>query len=252
MLVPRIIPCLDMKAGRIVKGVQFQGLRDVGDPVKQSLRYCQSGADELIVLDVSATIEERKTALDTIREIREMIRIPLTVGGGVRSLEDAKRLLEAGADKVAVNSAAVKDPDLITQLADAYGSQCVVLSVDAMRDDEKWVVATRAGTQRHEELSVAEWASKGEQRGAGEILLTSWDRDGSQAGYDLGLIQAVRSATRLPIVASGGAKTAGHMIEALEAGANAVLAASIFHENQITVNELKIQMTVLGMEVRPC
>lgn len=253
MLMPRVIPCLDMKAGRVVKGVKFQGLRDMGDPVEHAARYCAAGADELVVLDISATIEDRKTALNTIEAIRRVIRIPLTVGGGVRTRDDARRLLEAGADKVAVNSAAVENPNILGELAGEFGRQCVVLSVDALESKPKqWVVVTRAGTLRHQKMDVTSWVKEGARRGAGEILLTSWDRDGCQSGYDVELIRAVRRVTQVPVIASGGAKTAEHMVEALKGGANAVLAASIFHESQVTVEYVKAQLRNYGVEVRPC
>lgn len=251
MLTRRLIPCLDVRDGRVVKGVQFSGLRDAGDPVEQATRYEQAGADELVMLDVSATPDGRKTALETVRALRAVLSIPLTVGGGVRAIDDALALLQAGADKVGVNTAAVEHPETISALATQVGAQCVVLAIDAARSTEGdgWLVVTRSGTNRTP-LDAVEWARRGESLGAGEILLTSWDRDGTHSGYDLDLLAAVCGSVRIPVIASGGASSAAHMAEAIEAGADAVLAASIFHDNTTTVREVKDQLAARGVEVR--
>ena len=252
MLTYRIIPCLDVKDGRVVKGVRFQGLRDSGDPVERALAYEEQGADELTLLDVSATPEGRSSALDTVRVVREVLRIPLTVGGGVRSLADAERLLEAGADKVGVNTAAVSRPELLTDLADRFGRQCTVLSLDAARSgDGAFRIVVRSGME-HLERDAIGWAREATERGAGEILLTSWDRDGTRSGYDLELLRAVTEVVSVPVIASGGAASCDHMAEALEAGASAVLAASIFHEGEWTVRSLKAALASRGWEMRPC
>ncbi|MFG0243730.1 MAG: imidazole glycerol phosphate synthase subunit HisF [Phycisphaerales bacterium JB054] len=251
MLTRRLIPCLDVRDGRVVKGVRFSGLRDAGDPVEQATRYEQAGADELVMLDVSATPDGRKTALETVRALRAVLSIPLTVGGGVRTIDDALALLQAGADKVGVNTAAVEHPETISALATQVGAQCVVLAIDAARSSEGdgWLVVTRSGTNRTP-LDAVEWARRGESLGAGEILLTSWDRDGTHSGYDLELLGAVCGSVRIPVIASGGASSAAHMAEAIEAGADAVLAASIFHDNRTTVREVKDQLAARGVEVR--
>lgn len=251
MLTRRLIPCLDVRDGRVVKGVRFAGLRDAGDPVEQATRYERAGADELVMLDVSATPDGRGTALETVRALRAVLSIPLTVGGGVRKINDALALLEAGADKVGINTAAVDDPETIRTLSTQVGAQCVVLAIDAARsaEDDRWVVVTRSGTNRTP-LDAVEWARRGESLGAGEILLTSWDRDGTHSGYDLELLAAVCGSVRIPVIASGGASSAAHMAEAIEAGADAVLAASIFHDNKATVWEIKNQLAACGVEVR--
>ncbi|MEM7453131.1 MAG: imidazole glycerol phosphate synthase subunit HisF [Planctomycetota bacterium] len=254
MLKSRIIPCLDVKDGRVVKGVKFQNLRDAGCPVELSQHYQQQGADEIVVLDVSATREARLAMLDTIENIRRRISIPLTVGGGVGSVEDAGRLLGSGADKVSVNSAAVKDPELIARLSTRFGAQCTVLAIDAKRiqdsaPDQRWMVVTRSGTQE-EPLDAATWSKKVQQLGAGEILLTSFDRDGTRSGYDLDLLRAVTSTTSLPVIASGGADSVEHMVEAFNSGAHAVLAASIFHDADTTVEKVKRKLADAGINVR--
>ncbi|MFG0260599.1 MAG: imidazole glycerol phosphate synthase subunit HisF [Phycisphaerales bacterium JB041] len=251
MLTRRLIPCLDVRNGRVVKGVRFSGLRDAGDPVEQATRYEQAGADELVMLDVSATPDGRATALDTVRALRAALSIPLTVGGGVRRIDDALALLRAGADKVGINTAAVEIPETIRELSAQVGAQCVVLAIDAAwaAEREGWAVVTRSGTERTP-LDAVEWARRGEALGAGEILLTSWDRDGTHSGYDLDLLRAVCSAVRVPVIASGGASSAAHMAEAIEAGADAVLAASIFHDQTTTVHEVKEQLAARGVEVR--
>lgn len=251
MLKRRIIPCLDIRGGRVVKGIKFQNLRDAGDPVEQATRYDEQGADELVVLDVSATTEERLATCQTIESIRENLTIPLTVGGGVKEVEDARRLLNSGADKVSVNSAAVNKPELIQELASCFGAQCTVVAIDAakMEDSSDWQVVTRSGTKRHD-LSAIEWAVRCEELGAGEILLTSWDRDGTGSGYDLELLRHLTQATRLPVIASGGANSVEHMKAAFEHGAHAVLAATIFHDGMTTVGDVKNKLDALNVSVR--
>jgi imidazoleglycerol phosphate synthase cyclase subunit len=250
MLLPRLIPCLDVDSGRVVKGVRFQGLRDAGDPVERAAAYAAQGADELVLLDVSATPEGRGHALATVRAVRRVLPLPLAVGGGVRSAADAERLLEAGADKVAVNTAAVVRPALIDELAATFGRQCTVLALDAARrPGGGWETVVRSGRERTA-LDAVAWAAEAAGRGAGEILLTSWDRDGTGEGYDLELIAAVRGAVAVPIIASGGAAGPAHMAAALAAGADAVLAASILHDGHTTVGELKRELAGRGVEVR--
>jgi cyclase len=249
MLLPRIIPCLDVDAGRVVKGIRFQGLRDAGDPVERAAVYAEQGADELVLLDVSATPEGRGHALATVAAVRRVLPIPLTVGGGVREASDAAALLEAGADKVGVNTAAVARPRLLGELAERFGCQCTVLALDAARRSSGWEVVVRSGRERAGR-DAGEWAREAAGRGAGEILLTSWDRDGTGEGYDLELIAAIAGAVTVPIVASGGARTPEHMAAALAAGADAVLAASILHDGHTTVAELKARLQALGAEVR--
>ena len=252
MLKPRIIPCLDVNNGRVVKGIKFQNLRDAGCPVELADHYQQQGADELVILDVSATREARLAMLETIESVRRKLYIPLTVGGGVASVEDANRLLNAGADKVSANSSAVKNPDLINEMATRFGAQCTVVAIDAKRDPAKdnfWQVMTRSGTQG-EPLNAVNWAAEAQQRGAGEILLTSFDRDGTRSGYDLELMRAVTASCSLPVIASGGANSVAHMVEAFENGAHAVLAASIFHDKNMTVDDVKEALSGLGVNVR--
>ncbi len=249
MLMRRVIPCLDVNAGRVVKGVQFQALRDAGDPAELAGLYARQGADELVLLDVSATPEARGHALETVRLVRRKLPIPLTVGGGVRRLQDAQQLLEAGADKVAINTAAVERPELLAEMAQRFGSQCTVLALDAAREGSSWRVVVRSGRDRLD-LDVVEWATTAVDLGAGEILLTSWDRDGTGAGYDLDLLKAVTGAVSVPVIASGGADGAEHMAQALFAGADAVLAASILHDGVTTVRALKHQLASLGSGVR--
>ena len=249
MLMRRVIPCLDVNAGRVVKGIQFQSLRDAGDPVELAGLYAAQGADELVLLDVSATPEGRGHALETVRKVRRRLPIPLTVGGGVRKLEDARALLEAGADKVGINTAAVERPALLTEVAESMGRQCTVLALDAARDGDGWRVVVRSGRDRLD-MDVVEWARTAVAAGAGEILLTSWDRDGTGAGYDLDLLKTVSSAVGVPVIASGGADSAEHMAEALLAGADAVLAASILHDGHTTVGAIKKRLAALGAEVR--
>lgn len=252
MLTRRIIPCLDVRDGRVVKGVRFRNLRDAGDPAALAASYEEQGADELVLLDVSATLEGRGALLDTVRAVRRAVGIPVAVGGGVRSRDDARALLQAGADKVAVNSAAVERPGLLAELADTFGRQCVVLAIDAGRTGGPslaWRVATRAGSAP-QELDPAAWAARACALGAGEVLLTSIDRDGTLDGYDLDLIGAVRAAVDVPLIASGGARTPADMRDAFARGADAALAASIFHDARTTVDAVKRGLALLGVEVR--
>ena len=251
MLRPRLIPCLDVRDGRVVKGVRFRGLRDAGDPRAAAEAYAAQGADELVLLDVAATPQARRSAVETVRAVRSVLPIPLTVGGGVRSVKDAERLLEAGADKVGVNSAAVARPALITELAERFGDQCVVLSIDAAATGRagRWAVFTHGG-RRAAGLDAASWAREGVGRGAGEVLLTSVDRDGGKEGYDLALVGAIAEAVQVPVVASGGARTAADLANALEAGASAVLMASILHDGETTVDRLKNELAAAGQETR--
>jgi cyclase len=242
--LPRLIPCLDVAAGRVVKGVNFQGLRDVGDPVVLGAAYSDRGADELVFLDVAATVEGRRTLVDLVRRVAERLAIPFTVGGGVRAVGDAEELLASGADKVAVNSAALARPELVTELAERLGSQAVVVAIDATRGR----VRTRAGTTATGRDAV-EWAREAEARGAGEILLTSIDADGTRDGYDLELTRAVAAAVTVPVIASGGAGDARHVADALEV-AQAALLASILHEDPDRLGSLRDELRDLGVRVR--
>ena len=250
MLTSRIIPCLDVSHGRVVKGVRFQGLRDAGDPAERSLLYQQQGADEIVILDVSATPEGRGHQLETVRRVRAGLAIPLTIGGGIRTEDDALHLLEAGADKVSVNTAAVERPELLGEIAGRFGRQCCVLAIDAARRNGRFEVLVKGGREGTG-IDALAWVREVEQRGAGEILLTSWDRDGTRSGYDLELTQAVAEAVRVPIIASGGADSAEHIREAFAAGADAVLAASIFHDGDTTVGDVKLYLMEHGVRVRP-
>ncbi len=246
----RIIPCLDMRDGRVVKGIRFANLRDAGDPAAQAGRYDQEGADEIVILDVSATTAGRAHQVETVRAVRRVLTIPLTVGGGVRTADDAGRLLDAGADKVAVNTAAVERPELIAEIATRFGSQCAVLALDAARSGPgAFEVVTHAGTRRTG-ADAAEWASRAALLGAGEILLTSFDRDGTGEGYDLELLATISRAVGVPIIASGGASGPAHMAEAVRGGAAAVLAASIFHDSVFTVDAVKRELEAGGIPVR--
>jgi cyclase len=249
MLTRRVVPCLDLRGGRVVKGINFRGLRDAGDPAELARRYEDDGADEIVLLDVDATLHGREHAEETVRAVRNVVAIPITAGGGIRSADDARRLLDAGADKVALNTAAYRAPDLITALASRFGSQCVTVSVDAAMNGTDWRVVVRAGSEKTPK-SVVEYVTESEARGAGEILLTSVDRDGTQSGYDLDLTGAVASRTRIPVVASGGARTADDMVAAFQVGASAVLAASILHDGLTTVAALKGQLRAAGIRVR--
>lgn len=254
MLAKRIIPCLDVTAGRVVKGVNFVNLRDAGDPVELAARYNEQGADELVFLDITASSDDRDTMVDVVARTARQVFIPLTVGGGIRSVSDARRILHAGADKVSVNTAAVRRAELISELSAEFGAQAVVLAIDARRrkDREGWNVFTRGG--RHDEgIDAVEWARRGEELGAGEILLTSMDTDGVQTGFDCPLTQAVRQATSIPVIASGGAGRPEDFFEVLSdrgAGADAALAASIFHYGTYTVADLKSFLRGKNIPVR--
>jgi cyclase len=253
MQMKRVIPCLDVDAGRVVKGTNFVDIRDAGDPVELAERYELEGADELVFLDITATHEDRDTVAALARRTADDVFIPFTIGGGIRSLEDAQAVLDAGADKVSVNSAALARPELIGELAAQFGSQCVVVAIDARRTDPAvagWEAFSGGG--RHATgRDVLEWAAEVERLGAGELLLTSMDRDGTKDGYDLELLAAVSSATRIPVIASGGAGEPLHLAEALEAGADAVLCASIFHFGNYTVGDVKRYLADRGIAVRP-
>ncbi|HUS61176.1 MAG TPA: imidazole glycerol phosphate synthase subunit HisF [Acidimicrobiales bacterium] len=247
----RIIPCLDVDAGRVVKGVKFVGLRDAGDPIELAARYDREGADEIVFLDITATSDDRSTMVDVVARTAEQVFIPLTVGGGVRSVADARALLRAGADKVSVNSSAVARPELVGELAREFGSQCVVVAIDARAALHSWEVYTHGG-RKPTGLDAISWAAEVEQLGAGEILLTSMDRDGTGQGFDLSLLVSVTESCNLPVIASGGVGTVEHLIEgARDGGADAVLAATIFHFGQITVAEAKAEMAAAGLNVRP-
>jgi cyclase len=254
--VARVIPCLDVDAGRVVKGVNFVELRDAGDPVELGARYDAEGADELVFLDITASSDARDTIVDVVRHTAEEVFIPFTVGGGVRSVEDARRLLRAGADKVGVNTAAVDRPELVAEIAEEFGAQCVVVAVDSRRrradhDGPEFEVYTHGG-RTPTGLDTVEWAARVCQLGAGEILLTSMDRDGTKDGFDLPLTGAVVDACDVPVIASGGVGTLQHLVEGVtEGGADAVLAASIFHFGQHTVAEAKAAMAAAGVAVRP-
>jgi cyclase len=249
MLTRRVIPCLDVRDGRVVKGVKFRDLRESGAPADRASLYEAEGADEIVMLDVSATSESRAARVGVVRALRRVLSIPLTVGGGIRTAADASRLLDVGADKVALNTAAFIDPALVTTLATRFGSQCVTASIDAARYERGWKVVVRAGSEQTE-TSVVEWAAEVASRGAGEILLTSVDRDGTQSGYDTDLLRAVAERVRVPVVASGGARTADHLVAAIQAGADAVLAASILHDGVTTVMKLKSGLAAAGIAVR--
>lgn len=251
MVMKRIIPCLDVKDGRVVKGVQFLDLRDSGDPVELAVRYDAEGADELIFLDITAGLEQRDTALRMVETVAKTLFIPFTVGGGIRQAEDANSLLRAGCDKVAVNSAAVRRPALLTEMAQRFGSQCVVLAVDVRRSPEGYRVAVDAG-RTLTEWKLEDWLDEAQGRGAGEVLLTSMDRDGSNLGYDLEALRLAASRLRIPLIASGGFGEARHALEAFQAGADAALVASALHTSGLTVQRLKEQLLNEGMEVRPC
>lgn len=251
----RVIPCLDVDAGRVVKGVNFENLRDAGDPVELAQRYDAEGADELTFLDVSASLEQRATTLEVVRRTAEQVFVPLTVGGGVRSVEDVDRLLRAGADKVGVNTAAIARPELLTEIAERFGRQVLVLSVDARRTadgtptDSGFEVTTHGG-RRGTGIDAVEWAARAAELGAGEILLNSMDADGTTAGFDTEMLTAVRREVSVPLVASGGAGTPEHFVEAARAGADAVLAASVFHFRTLTVGQVKDALRAAGVEVR--
>ena len=250
MLTRRLVVCLDVKGGRVVKGVQFEGLRDVGDPVELARRYEAEGADEVTFLDISASAEERDTLWELVRRTAEQLFIPLAVGGGVRTVEDVGRALRAGADKVSINSAAVANPALLTACAERFGAQCVVASIDAKRDGDRWRVYTHGG-RKPTDLDAVAWARECVARGAGEVLLTSIDRDGARTGYDLALTRAVSEAVAVPVIASGGAGSAAHVREAFQAGgADAALVAGILHDGLTTVGAIKALLREGGLHIR--
>jgi cyclase len=252
----RVIPCLDVDAGRVVKGVNFMSLRDAGDPVELATAYDAAGADELTFLDITASSSDRSTMFDVVRRTAECVFIPLTVGGGVRSVADVDALLRAGADKVGVNTAAIARPELLSELSERFGAQCIVLSVDARRvlprsapTPSGYEVTTHGG-RRGTGIDAVEWAARGQELGVGEILLNSMDGDGTKAGYDLPMIKAVRSVVDVPVIASGGAGAVGHFPPAVEAGADAVLAASVFHFGEFSIGEVKDELRRAGHPVR--
>ena len=249
-LAKRIIPCLDVTNGRVVKGVKFIGLRDAGDPIEIARRYDDQGADELTFLDITASSDNRDLILHIIEEVAAQVFIPLTVGGGVRKVEDVRRLLNAGADKVSINTSAVQNPQLVADAADRYGSQCIVVAIDAKQAGQGWEVFTHGG-RKPTGLNAVEWAKKMQSLGAGEILLTSMDRDGTRDGFDLALTRAVSDAVDVPVIASGGVGNLHHLVEGIMEGrADAVLAASIFHYGEYTVRQAKEYMAQHGIEVR--
>lgn len=252
MLTRRIIPCLDIKNGRTVKGVNFVGLRDAGDPVELAQRYTEEGADELVFLDITATKEKRKTLVKLVKDIASHINIPFTVGGGIKSVEEIEEILKAGADKVSLNSAIVRDPDLITRASDEFGFQAIVAAVDAKKrpENDSWEVFVKGGSEPTG-LNALNWMEKTEQLGAGEILLTSMDRDGTKSGFDLELLKEANKRLSIPVIASGGAGTIQHCCDAVLIGnADAVLAASIFHFREIEISDLKARMAEEGISVR--
>ncbi|UCF80938.1 MAG: imidazole glycerol phosphate synthase subunit HisF [Acidobacteriota bacterium] len=251
MLTKRIVPCLDVKDGRVVKGTRFVNLRDAGDPVELAARYNKEGADELVFLDISASVEERRTMVDVAERVAAEVGVPFTVGGGVRTRDDARDLLHAGADRVSINTAAVERPELIDECVEAFGGQCVVAAIDAKREGDGWRVYVRGG-QEPTERDVVRWAEEVTRRGAGEILLTSMDRDGTREGFDLEQLRAVTGAVSVPVVASGGAGTMEHFLEAFrDAGADAGLAAGLFHYRDMTIADLKRYLAEHGVPVRP-
>ena len=250
MMASRLIVCLDVRGGRVVKGINFKGLRDLGDPVAMAAQYERDGADEIVFLDISASSEERATLLDTVRATAEHLFVPLTVGGGIRTADDVAAALRAGADKVSLNTTAVERPEVITAAAHRFGSQCVVVSIDAAREDSRWRVFTRGG-HTPTELDAIAWAKQAVERGAGELLVTSIDRDGVRTGYDLDLTQAMAAAVSVPVIASGGAGHAGHVVDAFTKGrASAALVAGILHDGLTTVTELKQAMALAGIPTR--
>ena len=250
MLAKRVIPCLDVDAGRVVKGVKFVDLVDAGDPVELAAFYDAEGADELVFLDITASHQDRKTILDVARATAEQVFIPLTVGGGIRDVSDVRNLLRSGADKVSVNTAAVERPEVISEGADLFGAQCIVVAIDAKRVDWGWEVYTHGG-RTPTSIDALEWAGRAEKLGAGELLVTSMDRDGTQSGYDVELLKAITDAVNVPVIASGGAGTLEHFVDAIrDGGADAVLAASLFHFGQFKVREVKEHLDREGFSVR--
>lgn len=250
MLAKRIIPCLDVKDGRVVKGVKFVNLRDAGDPVRNASFYEKEGADELVFLDITASFEDREIMLDVVRRTAEQVFMPLTVGGGIRNIEDIRNLLKAGADKVSINTAAVKNPDLITKASDRFGSQCIVVAIDAKRKGKSWEVYINGGRTPTGKDAV-KWAKEAQRKGAGEILLTSMDCDGTKKGYDLKLTRRISEDVGIPVIASGGAGRLQHLYDALTKGkADAVLAASIFHFKEFSIKEAKNYLKKKGVPIR--
>ena len=257
-LATRIIPCLDVDAGRVVKGVNFVGIRDAGDPVEVAKRYNEQGADEITFLDITASSDDRETIVSVVEQVAEQVFIPLTVGGGIRELKDIRKMLNAGADKVSINTTAVFNPEFIQEASEFFGSQCIVVAIDAKQtqfldqgdDQDRWEIFTHGGRKKTG-IDAVEWAKKMDEYGAGEILLTSMDGDGTKAGYDLKLTRAVSEAVSIPVIASGGVGNVEHLVEGVTEGkANAVLAASIFHFGEYTVQEAKEAMRDAGVEVR--
>ncbi|MET4780225.1 imidazole glycerol phosphate synthase subunit HisF [Glaciihabitans sp. UYNi722] len=248
----RVIPCLDVAAGRVVKGVNFENLRDAGDPVELARRYYEQGADEITFLDVTATVDDRATTYDVVRATAEQVFIPLTVGGGVRGPDDVSRLLASGADKVGLNSAAIMRPELVGEIADRFGAQVLVLSLDVKRSDatKSGFVVTTHGGRRETELDALDWAREVVERGAGELLVNSIDADGTKHGFDLELVRLMRELSPVPVIASGGAGAVEHFAPAIEAGADAVLAASVFHNGELTVGDVKRELAAAGISVR--
>lgn len=250
MLTKRIIPCLDIKNGRTVKGVNFEGLRDAGDPVELAKRYSEEGADELVFLDITATLEKRKTLVELVKRIAAKINIPFTVGGGIKTVDEIEELLKSGADKVSLNSSIVKNPELINKASATFGAQAIVAAVDAKKKGDSWNVYIKGGTE-DTGLDALEWMKEVEERGAGEILLTSMDRDGTKSGFDIELLKKVNKLVRIPVIASGGAGSIEHCIDAVKlANVDAVLAASIFHFKEIEIKDLKEHMQRSGIEMR--
>ena len=250
MITKRIIPCLDIKDGRTVKGINFEGLRDAGDPVELARRYSDEGADELVFLDITATLDKRRTLVELVKHIAIEINIPFTVGGGIKSVEEIEEILKAGADKVSLNSSIVRNPNLINEASALFGAQAIVAAVDAKRTADSWNVCVKGGTE-DTGLDALKWMQEVERRGAGEILLTSMDRDGTKSGFDLELLKLVNELVRIPVIASGGAGTVNHCIDAIQmSDSDAVLAASIFHFKEIEINDLKEKMQDAGIAVR--
>lgn len=250
MLAKRIIPCLDVKDGRVVKGINFVGLRDAGDPIESGLRYSEEGADELVFLDITASSDRRNIVADMVQRVADAINIPFTVGGGLRSLEDIQSILRAGADKVSLNTQAVEHPELVRDSAERFGSQCIVVAIDTRKEGRTGKVYTHGGRNRTE-LDTVEWAQRVAELGAGEILLTSMDADGTKQGYDLEITRQVASSVRIPVIASGGAGTLEHLLRGLKEGsASAVLAASIFHFRELTIQQSKAYLRENGVLVR--
>jgi len=250
MLKKRIIPCLDITEGRVVKGINFVNIRDAGDPVEWARKYDREGADELVFLDITATSDNRQTLVDVVEKVSDEIFIPFTVGGGIRTVKDMRTILKAGADKISINTAAVRTPSLIREGADDYGSQCIVVAVDVKREDETFKVYVRGGRDRTD-IDALEWCARAESLGAGELLVTSMDRDGTKDGYDLELLNKITSLVNIPVIASGGCGKLSHLYDAIEeGGASAVLAASIFHYGEFTIPETKEYLKLRGVNIR--